>query len=119
MRPVERIEQAMLNAGVQPHRVKSTIARICGIQAPSVHQWFSGRTQQPKAEHLAALADTYGLSLHWVVTGKGQRQSINAASESESLLLELYRSLPPDLQAIARRQIAALAPPFSGQEESE
>lgn len=119
MRPVDRVEEAMLEAGVQPHKVKSTIARVCGIQAPSVHQWFSGRTHSPKAEHLAALADAYGLSLRWIVTGRGPKRSVSAQNEKEELMLDLYRKLPADLQSIAERQLSALAPHESDQEESE
>lgn len=104
---------------MQPHKVKSTIARVCGIQAPSVHQWFSGRTHSPKAEHLAALADAYGLSLRWIVTGRGPKRSVSAQNEKEELMLDLYRKLPADLQSIAERQLSALAPHESDQEESE
>lgn len=119
MRPADRLLETMLEAGVQPHKVKSTIARICGIQAPSVHQWFSGRTEQPKAEHLAAIAKAYNVSLYWVVTGKGPKHSVNAETEAEALILDLYRSLPDDLQAIATRQLSALSPQSRDSTESE
>jgi transcriptional regulator with XRE-family HTH domain len=106
---IKRLEAEMLAAGVPKRKVRSTMASICGLQPQSVHAWFQGATKQPSAEHIMAIADFYGLSYKWVITGKGEKRSLNAESDQEALLLDLLRGLPPHLRKIALRQIEALA----------
>jgi transcriptional regulator with XRE-family HTH domain len=106
---IKRIEQVMLDAGVPKRRIRSTMARICGLQPQSVHAWYQGATKRPSAEHLIALAHFYGLSLQWVITGKGDKESREVSSENEALILDLIRRIPENYQELAVRQLELLA----------
>lgn len=108
MDAAKRLEGVLLDAGVKPRQVKSTMAKICGIKPQSVHSWFDGTTKSPSAEHLAKVAQAYGVNLYWVVTGKGPARSLNAKDEQEALILEILRRLPEDRRALALRQIEVL-----------
>lgn len=108
MKAVERLEKAMIDAGVPPRRVKREMASLCDISPQAVHAWFSTETKRPSAEHLDKVAAAYGLNLHWIITGKGNKLSSSPDSEYEALILETLRDLPPEMQTIALRQLRAL-----------
>ena len=109
MRPVDRLADAMRDAGVPEHRLKPTMARLAGVRVQSVHGWFKSDTKEPRGSNLAPIAKAYGLSLHWVYTGEGERKSLNPADEQEVLILELLRKVRPELRSLAIRQLQALA----------
>lgn len=69
---VARIESIVLNAGVEPKHVKSTIAGICGITAQSVHGWFTGSTKNPSSENSVAIALHYGVDVIWIIMGSSK-----------------------------------------------
>ena len=65
---VDRLSAVMLNAGVEREQLKATICAICDIQ--SVDDWFSGFTQIPPAENVAALSVYFKSDCVWLITGK-------------------------------------------------
>lgn len=51
---------------------KAGLARACGISAPSVNDWFSGKTKSISSAHLHAAAIYLGVDSLWLATGEGR-----------------------------------------------
>ncbi|EDN6175190.1 helix-turn-helix domain-containing protein [Salmonella enterica] len=69
---------------------KSDMARICGVSAQSVNNWFVRGTIGKSSA--IKLADALGVSLEWVLGQEvDERDGLKA---DERRLLELYRQLP-------------------------
>lgn len=83
MATADRIKLALKEAGVEDRAIRSTLASICGVSPQAVAQWFSGATKDIRPAHLDAIATAYGLSLHWLITGKGPMKK--DAAEFEAL----------------------------------
>jgi len=71
---IDRLEAVMLDAGVEPEQLKATICAICDI--PSVDDWFSGFTQSPPAENVAALSVYFKSDCVWLITGKYSSEQV-------------------------------------------
>ncbi|ELW9488468.1 helix-turn-helix domain-containing protein [Enterobacter hormaechei] len=73
---------------------KADIARICGVSAQSVNNWFVRGTIGKSSA--IKLADALGVSLEWVL---GQEVDEKGGLKPDELrLLELYRQLPEEEQ---------------------
>lgn len=71
---------------------KSDMARICGVSAQSVNNWFVRGTIGKSSA--IKLADALGVSLEWVLGQEvNEKDGLKA---DEKRLLELYRQLPDD-----------------------
>ena len=79
---------------------QATVALWAGVTKSAVSQWESGGNIKP--ENLFAIADKLGVSARWLATAKGPRtnEGIQAESQLEQQLLDLYRQLPIEFQAM-------------------
>ncbi|EMS1122745.1 helix-turn-helix domain-containing protein [Klebsiella aerogenes] len=73
---------------------KSDMARICGVSAQSVNNWFVRGTIGKSSA--MKLADALGVSLEWVLGQEVDEK--DGLKADEQRLLELYRQLPEDEQ---------------------
>ncbi|MEG6029046.1 helix-turn-helix domain-containing protein [Enterobacter hormaechei] len=71
---------------------KADIARICGVSAQSVNNWFVRGTIGKSSA--IKLADALGVSLEWVLGQEVDEKDGLKADERK--LLKLYRQLPDD-----------------------
>ena len=71
---------------------KSDMARICGVSAQSVNNWFVRGTIGKSSA--IKLADALGVSLEWVLGQEVNEK--DGLKDDERKLLELYRQLPDD-----------------------
>ncbi|MGS0636437.1 helix-turn-helix domain-containing protein [Citrobacter sp. VF227] len=71
---------------------KSDMARICGVSAQSVNNWFVRGTIGKSSA--IKLADALGVSLEWVLGQEVDEK--DGLKSDERRLLELYRQLPGD-----------------------
>lgn len=62
------------------NRSKSEFARLCGVPESSVRQWVDG-TSLPSAEKLMAIASATGISIDWLLLGKGSKNSIGHGAD--------------------------------------
>ena len=73
---------------------KSDMARICGVSAQSVNNWFVRGTIGKSSA--IKLADALGVSLEWLLgQDVGEKDGLKP---DEQRLLELYRQLPEEDQ---------------------
>ncbi|WP_312996449.1 helix-turn-helix domain-containing protein [Leclercia sp.] len=73
---------------------KSDMARICGVSAQSVNNWFVRGTIGKSSA--IKLADALGVSLEWILgQDVGEKDGLKP---DEQRLLELYRQLPEEEQ---------------------
>ena len=73
---------------------KSDMARICGVSAQSVNNWFVRGTIGKSSA--IKLADALGVSLEWILGQEvGEKDGLKP---DEQRLLELYRQLPVEEQ---------------------
>jgi transcriptional regulator with XRE-family HTH domain len=79
----DRIIEARLAAGLDP----AELARRVGVNAAAAYQWESGATKSLKAETAIALAETLGVDVVWLVTGRKAREPA-AQSHSQSVRLD-------------------------------
>lgn len=112
---IDRISQLMNLRGVKARSIKPTLARVCGISYQAVSQWFDGSTSNIKNEHLMALAEEYGTTVDWLLSGKGdapEAKPLLAATPKSpaELVREMLSSKPGGmLSEEARKRIMAAA----------
>lgn len=54
-----------------PKKSQAALARACGIKAPSVHDWLSGKTKAIEGQNLLSAAKFLGVAPEWLASGKG------------------------------------------------
>lgn len=87
---VQRLNEIIERKGIS----KADMARICGVSAQSVNNWFVRGTIGKSSA--IKLADALGVSLSWVLgQDVGEKDGLKA---DEQRLLELYRQLPEEEQ---------------------
>ncbi|MEO8490962.1 S24 family peptidase [Pseudomonas sp.] len=64
----ERLKLAMAGP---PKVTQAALARACGIRAPSVNDWISGKTKTIEGQNLLIAADYLKVMPMWLATGKG------------------------------------------------
>lgn len=97
-------------------RSMRSLAKVCGISAPSVSQWFGRAGDKPPTEmiagdHLVAVAEWLGTTPDWIIHGRGQspasRQSQGVQLSEETIsqafeLLGLMAKFRPDYPELER-----------------
>lgn len=87
---VQRLNEIIERKGIS----KADMARICGVSAQSVNNWFVRGTIGKSSA--IKLADALGVNLSWVLgQDVGEKDGLKA---DEQRLLELYRQLPEEEQ---------------------
>ena len=76
----ERLAAARKRAGLS----QAQVGRLLDISRQVVHEWEQG-TRAPESR-LMQMADHYGVSLHWLQTGKPTAAAETAAIEVDSAL---------------------------------
>ena len=71
----ERLRQAMAGP---PKVTAVAIARYCGISAPSVHGWLSGKSKSIEGSNLVRTAELLKVNAKWLAEGVGPK-NINVA----------------------------------------
>ena len=85
---VQRLNEIIEQRGIS----KSDMARICGVSAQSVNNWFVRGTIGKSSA--IKLADALGVSLAWLL---GQDvDEIDGLKPDERRMLDLFRRLPTD-----------------------
>lgn len=72
----ERLTEALAHSG----HTKAELARACGVAAPSVNDWFSGKTKSLKGSSLIRASNFLGVRSLWLSEGKGPRTNEDAHS---------------------------------------
>lgn len=91
----ERITQLLAGP---PKISQAALARACGIKAPSVNDWASGKTKSIDGENLLRAAAFLKVSPMWLATGKG---SMHASPDTEQrALLERIERIESNAELI-------------------
>ncbi len=61
---------------------QADLARACGVRAPSVNDWFSGKTKSLRGATLIKAADFLSVHPLWLAEGKGVKRLRNATKET-------------------------------------
>lgn len=96
MNTAERIHLLVRRSGVSDRKIRSTLAKLCGISVQAVRDWFDGKTKNIGHEHLIAISEEYGVTLDWLLTGEPPIDGLTA-KETERVRVEGY-SAYRDLQ---------------------
>lgn len=100
----ERLRQV-----VKAHAASNAaFARECGIQAPRLCEWLAGE-QVPSAESFRAIANTFGVSLDWLLDGLNHQGDVSAAPVYRAQ----WRSSPDverDFVAVIARELGDIKP---------
>jgi transcriptional regulator with XRE-family HTH domain len=79
----------------------AAVAKAVGVTGAAVQQWESGSSKNIKLANLTRLAEHFGVSIKWLVSGEGPRQQEQAETSFESQALALFRQLGADGQHAA------------------
>lgn len=85
----DRLKAAITRAGVS----QVELARACGVSAPSVHGWLSGKAKFLRGENLLKAAAALGVNQQWLATGEGPMT--RASLEPAEIDLENNPQYPP------------------------
>ncbi|WP_411392522.1 S24 family peptidase [Pseudomonas sp. MPB23] len=78
----ERLKLAMSGP---PKVTQAALARACGVRAPSVNDWISGKTKTIEGQNLLIAADYLKVMPMWLATGKGpMRKGSGEGGQPES-----------------------------------
>lgn len=84
---------------------QAELARRCGVERSAVNQWVNGKVPNIRPDNLICVADTLGLEIRWLATGRGQRLARQDPpmnyDDADRVLLES----PPELKRIFRQII--------------
>lgn len=79
-----------------------------GVSRAAVSQWESSETKGLRPENLVAVADVLGVSIKWLVTGKGPKQPGDMEISKEAADFgKAWEQLPPDRRAALRAALHA------------
>lgn len=84
MNIIDRIKALLAHRGIKPRNMRSELSKACGISYQAVSQWFSGETANIKNDNLATIAETFGSSVDWLLTGKGSMTIETSPSSPDS-----------------------------------
>ncbi len=77
----ERLKLAMAGP---PKVTQAALARACGIRAPSVNDWTSGKTKTIEGQNLLIAADFLKVLPMWLATGKGPMRKGSGGTQPDS-----------------------------------
>lgn len=90
----ERLQWALAR---KPGATQADLARACKVKAPSVTDWFSGKTKSLKADSLRLAASFLGVNRDWLQTGLGDplgpRDHRNEKTTSEPAEIDSPKTL--------------------------
>lgn len=88
---VDRIRELCRRNGINLKRLEEAV----GIGNGIIARW---NKSTPSADKLAAVAEFFGVSMEWLLTGKEKAPAREEPelSEDEAMLLSAYRALPDD-----------------------
>ncbi len=94
----QRIAVRLEELGMLP----TELASRCGVSRAAVSGWINGTTKNIRNDHLLMVADTLGLEIRWLISGKGPRLAAQAPPVNyDSQDLDLLQA-PPEVKAIFR-----------------
>lgn len=82
----ERLRQIMAGP---PKISQAALARACGITAPSVNDWLSGKTKTIEGQNLLLAAEFLGVSPKWLATGRGPARKAAGLAEGSNVEMAL------------------------------
>lgn len=113
----DRLEEASRDVGL-PSGL-SDIGRELDVWPSAVQKWRDG-TSLPAQKNLIKLAQTRGVNVEWLLTGRGPKLSENAMDASTRELLSIWTKLPKDAQErllrAAQYEKAVTPPAADGQQ---
>lgn len=90
---------------------QAELARACGVKAPSVNGWLSGKSKFLRGENLLKAAARLGVSAKWLAEGKGPMRTPDGAPEDPihvgSEPVCLTAALPVTLTALVQAPAAS------------
>jgi transcriptional regulator with XRE-family HTH domain len=96
----QRIEQRLTDLGMS----QKQLAQRCGVSAPAVNDWLTGKTKSLKASTLLKASKALGVSPQWLESGVGVKSPRDDTSVSE------YSQLTNPTSAQLQRLIEHMLP---------
>jgi transcriptional regulator with XRE-family HTH domain len=93
-----RIRQARLAAGIS----QSSLARLLGVTRSACSQWESARGTAPHRKRLEQLANLFGVSYEWLVTGKKPKEERTFTGVRENMVPAYRLALSADQEELLR-----------------
>lgn len=69
MKTAERIEKLLLENGIEKRKIKSSLAKVCGITPQAVYQWFNDSTGRISPDYLDKIARHWGTTTDYLISG--------------------------------------------------
>ena len=94
----------------QKEMTPNGVAKELGIPSGTITWWKKGKT--PHYDKLEKLSNYFNVSTDYLLGYEAQKENAPGEmilTESENMLLELFRSLPPDKQELVAQTVKAFA----------
>lgn len=104
----DRIERRLAAKGLK----RAEASRMAGLNATYVRDLIEARVKNPRAEHLAKLADVLGTTLEWLAEERGPEER-SPAAEHRAKVLQIWEHIAPEDQEHAIRLLQGFAQPQS------
>lgn len=101
----------ILNLLEEQSKNKKDLCSYLNVSATNFGNWISGRNVS-FMKYIHAIADYFGVSVNYLLGKETQKENAPGEmilTESENMLLELFRSLPPDKQELVAQTVKAFA----------
>jgi transcriptional regulator with XRE-family HTH domain len=92
----DRLREAMALESV----TQADLARACGVKAPSVNGWLSGKSKFLRGENLLRAAARLSVAPKWLAEGKGPMRLADGAGDSPAPAEAAPITLEPALQLV-------------------
>lgn len=77
----------------------SDVVKATGLSSTFFSEWKKGKSKSPKPENLQKIADYFGVTVDYLVTGKEKEIPDPLLADDFTALIELYNSSNKDGQA--------------------
>lgn len=87
---------------------QKTLASAANVSQSTIAELETGESKRPRGDHLWELARVLQLSPRWLLTGKGEKKMVYAATQEQESILLMMKRMPLE----AQEQLVAIARTF-------
>ena len=94
----ENFEKLLAERGLKA----SDVSRGTGLSSTFFTEWKKGKSKSPKPENLQKIANYFGVSLEYLMTGKNSKTDYLYSDENADLLIEITKNIKNDSEFAKR-----------------
>lgn len=85
------------------HGIKTAeVVKATGLSSTFFSEWKKGKSKSPKPENLQKIADYFGVTVDYLMTGKDSQTDYLYSDENAELLIEITKTMKSDSEFAKR-----------------